>query len=757
MPTSLRAFLMVQTKLGDWDIEVFHTLEDVIRAWERPNEDQKTGVLHIGFERRVAKSFEELALQFVGKLMLTPGAKGALPASFITSKESIGVVDEEPVFLALEGWGYSEPQPNHICLAQSPILLDGWVRLFAQELPQELDTLVVAGIVDEQSYLDFEGKLDTSLRIKLGQYRFAHLIGGSREDPTAVARAAPPWLGVQELSQLSITVRIGNVFRGRSIIRVADIGQLTMSDLLAFPNFGRTSIHHLADILHSALLDGPNDRVTTELISPSLPLLEAVRRSLDTCKDRERDIMMRRMGLGCPRENLREIGPSHSLSHERIRQIEADVVNRLVRQEVWDDILAAKLHILLAEREFPLPLIGAEALDPWFSGVAAERDAVRYLISNMCSAGVSLVEIDGVEYLSFLTQENWQETIVTARQLLSSGVDKQWSEQDCQHYVKLLVPESAREFGAILWEISSKWCHFAESDNGRTLISYGRGVEQVVEAILLESDGPLHYSEIALLAAKRSGRDMDERRVHNAASEVGYLFGSGIYGMLKHVSVSRDEWEAFADEATEIIADAALDRQWHASELINLLIERGVELPDSFDKYQMDIALKQAGQLRSLGRMVWTNSEASNESARVDIRQAVIAILQSAGEPLTSIDLRQRLVAVRGINQGMQFQVIDPLIKLNSQLWALNDRDLAIKRLEQPAFLDSVVAQLQLRMKPIHILECEEIMGNVVPARAVFCLASLDERLQVTSGRMLTLREWAFDSDDSQNNAVARI
>ena len=742
MPTSLRAFLMVQTKLGEWDIEVFHTLEDVVRAWERPSEDKKTGILHIGFERRVAKSFEQLALQHVGKLLLTPGAKGALPASFITSKESIGVVDEEHVFLALEGWGYSEPQPIQMCLVQPHVSLDGWVKSFAQELPQELDVLVAAGIVDDQSYIDFEHKLDTRLRLKLGQYRFAHLIGGSREDPTAVARAAPPWLGSQELNQLNITVRIRNVFRTRSIIRVADIGSVTENDLLAFPSFGRKSLHHLADVLYSALLDGPNDRFTAELTSPTAPLLEAVRRSLDTCKPRERDIMMRRMGLGCPRENLREIGPSHGLSHERIRQIEVDVVNRLVRQEVWDDVLAAKLHVLLAEREFPLPLIGAEALDPWFSGVAAERDAVRYLISNMCSAGVSLVEIDGVEYFSFLTQEIWQETIIAARQLLSSGVEKRWSEQDCQHYVKLLAPSNAREFSAILWEISAKWCHFADDDNRRTLISYGRGVEQVVEAILLESDKPLHYSKIAYLAAKRSGRDIDERRVHHAASEVGYLFGSGIYGMLKHVSVSRDEWEAFADEATEIIEDAALDRQWHASELIELLAERGVKLPDSFDKYQMDIALKPAGPLRSLGRMVWTNAEASHESARVDIRQAVIAILQSAGEPLTSVDLRQRLVAVRGINQGMEFQVRDPLIKLNSQLWALNDRDLSIKRPDQPAFLDSVVNQLRSRMQPAHISECDEFVGDIMPARALFCLAATDPRLRVTQDRYLTLSEW---------------
>lgn len=139
----------------------------------------------------------------------------------------------------------------------------------------------------------------------------------------------------------------------------------------------------------------------------------------------------------------------------------------------------------------------------------------------------------------------------------------------------------------------------------------------------------------------------------------------------------------------------------------------------------------------------------------MDIRQAVIAILQNAGEPLTSTELRQRLVAVRGINQGMQFQVVDPLIKLSSQLWALNDRDLSIKRSEQPAFLDSIVTQLRSRMTPVHISECAEIVGDAVPARAAFCLAALDARLRVTQDRFLTLTEWRSTSHDGERPADA--
>ena len=204
----------------------------------------------------------------------------------------------------------------------------------------------------------------------------------------------------------------------------------------------------------------------------------------------------------------------------------------------------------------------------------------------------------------------------------------------------------------------------------------------------------------------------------------------------------RAEWESLAEEASEIVAESALDRQWHTSELIDALEGRAVGLPEGFDKYQLDVALKETGQLHSLGRMVWTRSSEAADGARVDIRQAVIAVLKNAGEPLSTAELRQRVVAVRGINQGMEFQVRDPLIKLNSQLWALNDRDLSIKRADQPAFLDAVVNQLRSRMKPAHISECETLIGDSVPPRALFCLAASDPRLRVTQDRYLTLSEW---------------
>ncbi|ANC50584.1 hypothetical protein CP97_14895 (plasmid) [Aurantiacibacter atlanticus] len=264
----------------------------------------------------------------------------------------------------------------------------------------------------------------------------------------------------------------------------------------------------------------------------------------------------------------------------------------------------------------------------------------------------------------------------------------------------------------------------------------------MVEAVLHDAEQPLHYSEIAQIAEERLGKAIDERRVHNAAAEVGYLFGPGTYGTLRHMAVERGDWESFAAEAIDIVYEGERGRQWHASELLLALTEREIDLPSCFDKYQLDIALKQTAELQSFGRMVWSDGDDTVSSGRVDIRQAVIAIVKDAGSPITTSELRQRLVAVRGINEGMQFHVVHPLIKLDAKTWGINDRDIDLKYEEQRVFLNTVYSVLREREEPISITESARMSPKVVPNRALRCLFYQDERFRIDNQRLLSLAEW---------------
>lgn len=740
----LRAFLMLRNSEGAWDVQVFRDLESVVSAWTRRQDANATGVVHVGFDRDRTSLFDDIAIKYPGYLLLTVSARYALPRSFASTDFSVGTVEGVPIFLGTLGWGYDATHLAPEERAADERSFAGWVDLFARQSPHCSSQLLDACIYDEASYLELEAQLPASLRAEMGVFRFRQLIGPNSGDPCAFARAAPPWLREIEFKNLPITVRLANVFNDIGVSRVSDLDRLSAEHLLRVRNFGRKSMNDLLFVLDRALRASPTDG-PPRLETFSAPLLISVRQTLLSYPERDREILTSRMGLDGKPQTLAEIGARLGVTRERVRQLENKALTKLIRTEVWDDLLSAKLRKLLQGRTHPLPVLGIEAVDPWFSGVAEHVSAISYLLGNVAGAEVSLVSVDGVTYLALITQDQWDATVSKAKSLLASGVDKDWSKEYCRILVCGLLPTTASEFQSLLWEKASAYCVFVVSGNHEILCSYGRGVEQIVEAVLEESDRPLHYAEIAQRAEQRSGRSVDVRRAHHAAAEVGFLFSRGTFGTRRHLRLDEGEMSALAEFAEELVLDGETDRQWHCNEILGLLGERlGHERLQGVDQYHLDIALKERGTLRNFGRLVWSQQAAESTGARIEIREAAIATLQSAGRPLRANEIRQRLCAVRGIGQHFSLMASDPLIRIGPSLWGLNDRDCVIKRRAQPSFLAILLETLEARGSGIHLSELsEDLFGqSAVSPDEVFALAVLDERFRVSVGQYLYLREW---------------
>jgi hypothetical protein len=739
MSNPLRAFLMLRSLAGEWEISVVHSLEDLVRAWEGRSDPAMTGIVHCGFVRRVARTFEDLAREHPGRILMTPAGRFALPAEFRSSDHPIGYVEDEAIYLGLEGWGYRVEAPREPVRPASAEL-QSWLSEYAAIYPGDVAALQDANIFDDAGYLENEVSLPLQIRSRLGAFRTRVKCRG--DDPCELAKAAPPWLSERPLEDLGLTVRLSNVFVRHNIRSVGDLSAYSLDQMLEFANFGRKSVRDLIEILERGLAAGVQTAEVRASEIADRPLLKLVEATLQRLATREKDILRRRMGWEGPSQTLADIGESYGITRERIRQIEAKTIKRIVREEYWDDLLASKISAMLVDRQFPLPLAGAEALDPWFSGFAANRSAVEYILSNMCGGRVAIITIDGLEYLSFLTADDWQEIVRSARQLLESGTEQGWSRERCRHLVSGLLPAHSREFSSVLWDKVSPLCHFAGDGDDAVLISYGRGAEALILAILEDSDRPLHYSEIAALASERAGREFDERRAHSAAAEVGYLLGRGSFGTDRHLGYRMDEMMALAEEASAIVNDGPDARQWHASELATAIADD----PDWGDrppnKYVIDVALRLYSSLKRLGRMVWAHADAGPGAARVDLRQAVIATLQQAGGPLTGAELHQRLVAIRGINDGWNFVCGDPVIRLGSGRWGINDRDVPLKRAEQGELQEKLVKMLETRGSGLHISEIHHPDIPGLTSRMLLSLASLDSRIQVSAGQYLYLRAW---------------
>ena len=768
MEAPLRAFLMMRSSDGTWTVTVWRDLGAVMRAWKtRKEPDRDVAVLHVGFDRPPSYGFDEVVKAHPGRMLLTTAAKHVVPTSFTSSAVPVGATESTDVFIGLQGWGYTLEDPtaetNHVepqrpdTVANEP---QGWVASFLNEHPSDAETLSAHGIFDEATYLDREVELERSVRHHAGLFRLHHIVGANCDDPCNLARAAPPWLAGREMLSLELTVRADNVFRVSGITTVRDLADWSREALLDQKNFGRKSLRDTLQALTAALNDGPLRAALAEAVPESGRLLIEVRRSLLTFSDRERNVLVRRLGFETPPETLQEVADDYGITRERIRQIETRATKKWIRESSWDDILEQKISRLLIGRSFPLPVAGVEAIDAWFEGVSAHRVFFRNLVQTICGDRIHMVPIDGLYYFSLMTQETWERTISEASALLSSGAGREWSEGYARSLVHGLLPDTAKEYGTLLWDKSSRLCHFSiAKDGSRILTSYGRGADQLVEAILTESNTPLHYTEIAGRARIRGARSLDARRAHSAAANVGFLFARGTYGLTRHVPLSDELMSQIRSEAEDIVCSEATRRQWHTSEILSEISERMDGGFDGLDKYVLDIALAGSRMLRPLGKMTWiaAGGDAEDQS-RIDVHQAVVAIVQAAGHPLSTSEIKERLMAVRGVNEFFQISPIDPLIRVQAGLWGINDRDVPFSREEQYELIEDLVCKLEARQSGIHSSE----LASVVPMRdcppeAFLSIAIQDDRLRVAQGRYLYLAQWGSPRRETIAHAVSAV
>lgn len=766
MEGPLRAFLMMRSSDG-WTVTVCRDLGAVMRAWEmRKEPDRDVGVLHVGFDRPPSHNFDEIAEAHPGRMLLTAAAKHALPNSFVASVASAGAAESVEVFIGLQGWGYMLEDPTveieHVEPPHSDSIANepkGWVSSFLNEYPSDAETLLTQGIFDEASYLDREVGLERNVRHRVGVFRTHHVVDANCDDPCTLARAAPPWLAERELIFLELPVRVDHVFRSSGIKTVRDLADWSPVALLKQEHFGQKSLSDTLQALKTALIDGPHRvAAATEAILEPGSLLTEVRRSLLSFSDRERDVLIRRLGFETAPETLQEIADTHDVTRERIRQIETRTIRKWKSELFWDDILERKISGLLMGQNFPLPVAGVEAIDAWFEGMSSHLDFFRNLVQAVCGDRIHIIHIDGLYYFSLMTQEVWESTVSEASALLSSAVGQEWSENYARSLVHGLLPDTAKEFGTLLWDASSRLCHFSDAPDGsRILTSYGRGAEQLVEAILTESETPLHYTEIAERARIRAGRNMDVRRAHSAAANVSYLFAPGTYGLLHHVPLSDEQILQIRTEAEDIVCSEASGRQWHTSEILSEISERMNGGFDGLDKYVLNIALAGSSMLRPLRRMMWI-APATNDPSRIDVHQAVVTIVQAAGGPLSTSEIKERLTAVRGVSEFFQVFPIDPLIRVQPGLWGINDRDVSVPREEQQQLVEQLVQILNKRQSGIHMSE----LSGILPLQdcspdAFLSIASQDKRLKIAQGRYVYVSAWESPRRETMRHAVSAV
>ena len=210
--------------------------------------------------------------------------------------------------------------------------------------------------------------------------------------------------------------------------------------------------------------------------------------------------------------------------------------------------------------------------------------------------------------------------------------------------------------------------------------------------------------------------------------------------------------------ASEIVAENDDGRQWHTSEMVAELQEIDFSLNERLDKYGLNVALQMKSQLKYLGRLVWAAPDA-DEQHRVELRDAVIGILDAAGRPLATREINERLSEFRGVNSTFQIWNRDPVLRVGRGLWGLNDRDLAVKRDEQPALIEKVFNALRVKGSGIHVDEVVQYIDCTpsMDAEAIYSVAALDDRIAIGVGRFAYLKEWGESRRVTLKAALDRL
>ena len=553
-----------------------------------------------------------------------------------------------------------------------------WIQQFVKDYPRDERFLSKKGINSDKTYVKAELKLPPALRQKLALYRHSHILGKFHDDPCCIARYSPPWFRKVALGNLNLPKQITTALQSESVKTVGDLGKHTSSKLFKQSRIDRKDQQKIVEALKDALAAVPGQKITKKVGNfKKNNLFLEFRKVVSRFPDRMRDVLSRRLGLNSPSQSLQEIGDLYGVTRERIRQIEAKALRRLLKDTELDDLLLKSLTKLVRASKSPVNIDKLNKLDKRFDDISTHREFFMKLVGAICNGKLSFVEVKGERYITLMNLDSWQKSIASAKSMLSEMVGKNMSEKSVRNAIAKLLPSEGKELEQLLWEISSKNCHYSNLASGkRILSSFGTGTEHRIEAILNESKTPLHYTEIAALASTKLKKDVDIRTAHNAAAKVGFLFGPGKFGLKKHIKISDAQLTSVRSAAEELMLSKTRSKQWHAAEMVLILSKSMKQFPKGMDKYVLDITLRDSDILKNLGRMTWILAGAkTNRTKRMKIYDRIVSVLKSKGGPMTTQQIISKLTTSRGLNETFQIVARGEVIKLKSGMWGLKGRD----------------------------------------------------------------------------------
>jgi hypothetical protein len=790
----IRGYLYSKDAFGDWSCTPFREFEPLEEATQNALKNgHAAAVVHIGIWRPDTKDIVDLANSYPNRVLLSPSAIAGIDPNYKVSRLPIGKIDSLDFYLALEGFGYSIDDPFNADINEEALALPKinneqestkhnepkeWVKELIRIEANWTEVLQQVDIWNEASYISNEGFLSPNERLQIGLNRYVLLTGGEPKRDTFFdnIHACPPWLTRADIRIANLTVRSTNVFNSQNIKYVADIAAFKIKGLLKLPNMGLKSINEASNAIIDLFLKGTplnnevklNNNKKFEIDFENISFRKLNLEQSDTNKfpdifevasyknifeginsvskflsEEDSLIWRAKLGLGQSPLNLAEIAEKINKSRERVRQLEGSIYKKLRDHPFWKD-LRNKVAVHLEGRTSPLLLDGISAVDPWFDGSEKLNHALKDVSANIKILNFSIIYIDDSPIITRINQGTWRELLDDAKLLIKSLAEQSLSEEIVKVQIQSLLSGIGNDLKDTLWEKTSPLGIWIKDQSGlKKLVGFGQTSSSLALAILNASETAIRCEEVFRRLEEVYPGENNFQSIKNAIHENSYLLGRGTYGLRKHCPLNDDELITIRTEVENIFAGIEETKQWHSDEIIDELEKSGFDFAGRLDKYNIVFALEKSESISYLGRMVWTSKDHRRLSpeSRLDVRQAVISILENAGQPLSSIEIKSRLNSERGVNVHFQIFPNKPLIRIRPGIWGLYPRDVNIEDAEKKVY--QLLAELSTRQEGLHTSEVAKFLNiaNEDDVSLIVCLG-IDLGLKVDKGQYCYLEAW---------------
>jgi hypothetical protein len=479
---------------------------------------------------------------------------------------------------------------------------------------------------------------------------------------------------------------------------------------------------------------------------------------ISTFPDRSRMIVERRLGFNGISDSLESIGQDLSVTRERVRQIESACLHTINKS--CGVVLTKKLKKLLNKRKTALYMTDLQQEDEWFQGFSERTVFLGHLIEKLTTYHVFTINDEFV--ITQIHRDQWSDLKAETIEALKEKETERLSQAKVKQFVRNLASDqNAGELSQLLYESIEDKLHYAspQGKGAKVLCSVGRGLSNILTALLVEATEPLHYTELAKRCSDVLGRHV-EGYVHNSLKDLAYLYGRGIYGTLDHFPAINKKEILTATE--KIISQGPQERQWSCSELLSKL--KNKHQHKGLNKYTLNIILSESKKLKSVGRLMWIKKRKTGDVSRVDLQETVTNIIRTAKNPVYTNEIKDLILKQRGLDEYFTILPTEEIARIKPNLWGLVERDFLLKKTERQQMINVLLQILEQRQEGLHISELKNILlkENIsLPDEfsnyMAMSLAQTDSRLKVRRGQILGLANWKDGKRITIREAVEEV